>query len=173
VRASAHARQVPRPTTSTIAPLTRPARLPRAVVQALRRPRLVVLATASADGHPSTTVVSWVYAWDERRLVVALDRRGVALSDVVENPHAAIELLLPGFVASLRGSVRVLCERLVRAGFPCAAVLFEVNEIRDHAVAGVVVEAPDYWFAPEKGHHASAEAEILRELRELCAHRTG
>jgi hypothetical protein len=142
-------------------------RLPAGVVRELRRPQLAFLATSSAAGRPATTLLSWLYAVDRGRVLLALDRRGLAYSDLLENPYAAIEVILPGFVASLRGSVEMVADELCRAPFCCTAALLEIEEVRDHAVAGVDVAPPGYRFTVGREGYVAAEAAVFEELHEL------
>ena len=63
------------------------------------------------------------------------------------------------FAATLRGRLRLICEQLERTPFPCAAFLFEVEEIRDHAAPGVVLEPATYSFSRTKSHYRERQAE--------------
>ena len=148
----------------------RDGRLEPKVVRALRESHLVLLATASGDGRPATTLVSWLWPVDESRLLLALDRRGLAFRHVTGNPWGAIEVLMGPFVGTLRGSIRLLVERLARAPFPCAAAIFEIEEVRRHDVAGVVVVPPSYAFVPARPQYAETEAAIVDELALLAEH---
>jgi len=144
-------------------------RLQPEVVQALRRPHLSVLATAGLDGYPATTLVSWIYGHDETRLVIALDRRGLAYANVLENANCALEVLVKGFVATLRGRATILRDQLAHAPFPCAAVLFELEEIREHGVAGVAINPATYHFEATNGRYAETEAAIIAELSAISS----
>jgi Pyridoxamine 5'-phosphate oxidase len=75
-----------------------------------RRLQFAFLATASADSRPARTLVSWLYAADDRHVVLALDRRSLAFSDLLEDPYAAVEVVLPGFPGSVRGPTHILEE---------------------------------------------------------------
>lgn len=141
--------------------------LPADVLAGLCPPRVFVLATASAGGVPATTSVSWLMPRDAHRLVLALDRRGLAYQNVMENPQAALEVTIGEFAATLRGRVCLVCEQLERAPFPCAAFLFEVEEIRDHAAPGVVLEPATYSFSRAKNHYRARQDEIAAELASL------
>jgi hypothetical protein len=141
--------------------------LPADVLAGLCPPRVFVLATASAGGVPATTSISWLTPRDEHRLVLALDRRGLAYQNVLENPQAALEVTIGEFAATLRGRLCLLCEQLERAPFPCAAFLFDVEEIRDHAAPGIVLEPATYSFSRAKNHYRTRQDEIAAELASL------
>ncbi|HYZ77775.1 MAG TPA: pyridoxamine 5'-phosphate oxidase family protein [Gaiellaceae bacterium] len=145
-------------------------RLPADVVRELEKSHLGILATASADGFPTTTLVSWLCAPDDGHVVIALDRRGLAFSNVLDNPNVALELVIDGFVATLRGPVTILSDQLCCAPFPSAALLLEIHEVRDHSVAGVSISPPRYRFSQDKARYASTESAIVAELREICNH---
>ena len=133
----------------------------------LSGPRLFVLATASADGVPATTLVSWMCALGPSRLAIALDRRGLAFANALENPAAALEVTLPGFSATLRGTMTLLQPQLASAPFPCAGFELEIEEIRDHGAPASLVRPASYEYAPSKQRYAVREAEIVAELRTL------
>ena len=141
--------------------------LPPEVQAELSGPRLFVLATASAEGVPATTLVSWMCALGPSRLAIALDRRGLAYANALENPAAALEVTLPGFSATLRGTMTLLQPQLASAPFPCAGFELEIEEIRDHGAPASVVRPASYEYAPSKRQYAVREAEILAELRTL------
>ena len=133
----------------------------------LSGPRLFVLATASSDGVPATTLVSWMCALGPRRLAIALDRRGLAYANAVENPGFALEVTLPGFSATLRGTMTLLRRQLASAPFPCAGFELEIEEIRDHGAPASLVRPASYEYAASKQQYAVREAEIIAELRAL------
>ena len=130
-------------------------------------PRLFVLATASADGVPATTLVSWICALGPSRLAIALDRRGLAYANTLENPSAALEVTLAGFSATLRGTLTVVRRQLESAPFPCAGFELEIEEIRDHGAPASLVRPASYEYAASKQHYAVCEAEIVAELNTL------
>jgi Pyridoxamine 5'-phosphate oxidase len=141
--------------------------LPQDVQAELSGPRLFVLATASPDGVPATTLVSWICALGPSRLAIALDRRGLAYKNALENPAAALEVTLASFSATLRGRMALARPQLASAPFPCAGFEFEVEEIRDHGAPASLVRPACYEYAASKGRYAEREAEIIAELRAL------
>ena len=141
--------------------------LPPEVQAELSGPRLFVLATASAEGVPATTLVSWICAIGPSHLAVALDRRGLAYRNAVENPAAALEVTLAEFSATLRGTLSLVRRQLVSAPFPCAGFEFELEEIRGHGAPGSLIRPASYEYSPAKQQYAVREAEIIAELRTL------
>ena len=133
----------------------------------LSGPRLFVLATASADGMPATTLVSWICAVGPAHLAIALDRRGLAYKNAVENPVAALEVTLAEFSATLRGTLTLVRRQLVSAPFPCAGFEFELEEIRSHGAPASLIRPASYEYSPAKQEYAVREAEIIAELRTL------
>jgi hypothetical protein len=141
--------------------------LPAEVLAELCGPRLFVLATASPDGVPTTTLVSWMCAVGPSRLAIALDHRGLAFRNAIENPVAALEVTLPGFSATLRGSLSLAREQLASAPFCCAGFHFDLLEIRNHGVPASLVHPATYEYVESKRQYAVREAEIVAELRSL------
>ena len=141
--------------------------LPAEVLGELCGPRLFVLATASPEGVPTTTLVSWMCAVGPSRLAIALDHRGLAYRNAIENPVAALAVTLPTFSATLRGTLSLAREQLASAPFCCAGFHFDVVEIRDHGVPASLLRPATYEYVEAKREYAVREAEIVAELRSL------
>jgi hypothetical protein len=136
-------------------------------VDGLRVTHLALLATASRDARPTTTLVSWLWPVDPTRLLFALDRRGLAFKNLIENPFAALEILIGQFAGAARGTVTILPECLMTP-FPCSVALLQLAEVRRHDVDGVIVLPPRYEFAGDKQHYARTDGAIVDQLAEIA-----
>lgn len=135
----------------------------------IRRGRVVVLATCSNAGRPATTVVSWLVARDGRRVVLALDRRGVAFENISQNPHVSIEVLGVDSTFALGGDATVIKECVDAAPFPCAAAVIDIQEVRDHALRAVELRPPNYSYGDGWARYRWTEERVIEELSALDA----
>ncbi len=139
-----------------------------ALQQGLRGGTSVVLASVSAEGAPSTALLSWVVATSSQSIALALDVRGAGYANILAGRNlVALEVLDDDMVLSVRGRARIRKERLKSVPFPCALATIDVLKIRDHTLSGVRFQAPRYLFADDKKHRREVEHAIFAELIEL------
>ena len=141
------------------------AELRRAMHAALSGGTAVVLATVSKTGMPATALCTWVVAVGTRNIAVALDHRSSAYLNIAAgDAHVALEILADDLVIAARGTAAIARELMETTPFPCAAVIVEISEIRDHSVRGIRFHAPTYAFSEEKQHRGDIERAVFAEL---------
>ena len=141
------------------------ASLRKAMHESLRGGTVVVLATISPTGTPSTALCSWVVAKGTERLAMALDKRGAAYSNIAAGvDQVALEVMADGVLLGIRGRATIDEETMTSTPFPCALVCVDVTEIRSHMFQGIEFEGPRYLFAPGKEHRNAIERAIFEEL---------
>jgi hypothetical protein len=140
------------------------AALRTAMHELLRGGTIVVLASVSPDGVPSTALCSWIVAKGPRKLALALDRRSSAFSSIkAGSDQIALEIMADNILLSVRGKATI--ERdLDNVPFPCALAMVEVVEIRDHMLGGMHFKGPRYAFTEGKEHRSDVEQRIFNEL---------
>ena len=142
--------------------------LRRALHAALAGGTAVVLATVSKGGVPATALCTWVVATATGDIAVALDHRSAAYVNVSSGSvHVALEVLADDLVIAARGTASIVRPSLASTPFPCAAVVVEISEIRDHSVKGIRFHAPTYAFDEDKRHRRDIERAIFSELASL------
>lgn len=139
--------------------------LPPEVTAAVTGGQANVVATLDSDGHPSTTLMTWVVARDARRLAMCVDRRSRSFRNLSERPYVAIEILADDVVCGVKGSARLVKETMDSPPFPCALFIIDVEEARDHGHTGTTFRGPSYAFADDKQHRAGFEQRVYEELR--------
>jgi hypothetical protein len=128
----------------------------------------VVLATVSPTGIPATALCTWVVAIGTRLIAIALDHRSSAYVNIsAGSAHVALEMLADDLVIAARGKATVRRAAMESTPFPCAAVVLEIDEIRDHSVKGIRFHAPTYVFDEDKRHRRDLERAIFSELASL------
>jgi hypothetical protein len=128
----------------------------------------VVLATVSIGGIPATALCTWVVSIGVKSLAIALDHRSSAYVNIsAGSTHVALEMLADDLVIAARGIAVIRRPLLVATPFPCAAVVVDIDEIRDHSVKGIRFHAPTYAFNEDKEHRGAVERAIFSELASL------
>jgi hypothetical protein len=142
------------------------AELPPEAVEWLQSERLVVLASASADGDPASHVVSWALAIDPRTVRLAVRHAALAVEHVRATGRLALEILGEGIAIGARGSARVVHEHMDSTPRGNAMIELTVEEVVSHLPQGLALHAPS-WDAPARSEEASARLEaVFAELRD-------
>jgi len=133
----------------------------------LRGGTVVVLASVSPEGIPSTALCSWIVAKGSHRLAMALDKRSSAYTSIAAgSDQIALENMADGILLSIRGKAVIERDTLENVPFPCALALVDVDEIRDHMIAGLEFSGPRYTFSGGKEHRSDVERQIFKELED-------
>ena len=131
----------------------------------LRGGTVVVLASVSPDGVPSTALCSWIVAKGPHRLALALDKRSSAYTSIAAgSDQIALEVMADEILLSIRGKASIHKDSLDAVPFPCALVAVDVKEIRDHMIGGLEFHGPRYRFTDTKQHRSDVERKIFDEL---------
>ena len=139
--------------------------MPPHLVQFLLGGQALVVATVDQQGAPRTTLMTWAVARNSRTLTLAVDLRGHALRNIRANGKVAVEVLGNDMCYGLRGTAVVEKEVMQSAPFPCALVAVRIEDVRDHAAAGVQFKGPSYSFDAGKEHRKGVEETIFDELK--------
>ncbi|MDA8064575.1 MAG: pyridoxamine 5'-phosphate oxidase family protein [Thermaerobacter sp.] len=139
--------------------------LRRRVRAFLQGGRVCIFASASPQGEPHTSVVSWALARDEDIVALALDSRSRHLVNLRENPRGALEVLGDDLAVRLTGPTRIVREEMESSPFPSALVELQVEQLRDHGVAGLRLVGPRYDFDAAHRYRQAVEQAVYRELR--------
>jgi hypothetical protein len=140
--------------------------MPPHLVQFLLGGQALVVATVDAQGGgPMTTLMTWAVARNSQTLALAVDTRGRAMRNLRVSSKVAVEVLGDDLCYGLRGTAVVEKELMESTPFPCALVAVRIEEVRDHAAAGVVLKGPSYSFHADKEHRKGVEDAIFAELK--------
>src|SRR5205085_10052036 len=111
------------------------------------------------------TLMTWAVARNPQTLTLAVDTRSRAMRNIRTNPKVAIEVLGDDICYGLRGTAVVEKDRMQSPPFPCALVAVHIEDVRDHAAAGIAFKGPTYTFHPGKEHRAGVEEAVFAELK--------
>lgn len=139
--------------------------LPNDVVSAITGGQANIVSTLDGDGRPMTTLMTWAIAKDPKRMALCVDTRSRAYQNIVERGAIAIEILADDITFGVKGIARVAKEKMDAPPFPCAIVIVELDEVRDHGHPGTFFRGPTYHFHEDKKHRADFEQKVIDELR--------
>jgi len=139
--------------------------MPPRLVQFIAGGETCVVATVDETGRPNTTLMTWVVARNPQTLAMAVDQRSRTIKNVRANGRVAIEVLGDDLCYGLRGTAVVEKELMESPPFPCALVAVRIEDVRDHAAAGVRFRGPRYSFQPGKEHRKGVEETVYEELK--------
>lgn len=142
-----------------------PAEMPPHLVQFLLGGQALVIATVDQQGAPLTTLMTWAVARNPQTLGLAVDTRSRLMRNLRSHARVAIEVLGDDICYGLRGIAVVEKEIMQSAPFPCALVAVRIEEVQDHAAAGVRFRGPSYSFHPGKEHRKGVEEGVFAELK--------
>ena len=146
-------------------PENAPVEMPPHLVQFLLGGQALVVATSDDQGSPLTALMTWAVARNPQTLTLAVDSRGRSMRNIRANGRVAIEVLGDDLCYGLRGTAVVEKEQMQSAPFPCALVAVRIDEVRDHAAAGIQLKGPSYSFHPGKEHRKGVEEAVFAELK--------
>jgi nitroimidazol reductase NimA-like FMN-containing flavoprotein (pyridoxamine 5'-phosphate oxidase superfamily) len=142
-----------------------PVEMPQHLVQFLLGGQALVVAIADDHGAPLTTLMTWAVARNPQTLTLAVDTRSRSIRNLRAHPKVAVEVLGDDICYGLRGTAVVEKETMHSTPFPCALVAVRIDEVRDHAAAGVRFKGPSYSYHPGKEHRKGVEQSIYAELK--------
>jgi len=138
-----------------------------AMRELLRGGTVVVLASVSPEGVPSTALCSWIVAKGPARLAMALDKRSSAYTSIAAgSDQIALEIMADGILLSIRGKAVIERDTLEKVPFPCALAVVDVDEIRNHMISGLEFRGPRYTYSGGKEHRSDVERQIFKELED-------
>lgn len=114
------------------------AELPPQAVDFLRVGRLVVVATVNDQGWPNTAPFSWAIARDRKTLRIAAHAEAATLRNIRDNGRVMVSVMGGGMSLSIRGSARVIKERMEAVPFATSMVEIVIEQVKD-----------DEWFGRE------------------------
>jgi len=139
--------------------------LPDAIVEYLAGGRLVIGASVDADGRPYPMVMNSAVAVDARTIRFALDHRTKTLQNIRERPAMSLEVIGDGFVFGIRGTTRVIREKMEHCPVPSALVQLDVESVKSDLPPGVQVRPPEFSWGALEPFMAKVEPSMFEELK--------
>ena len=105
--------------------------------------------------------MTWAIAKDAKRMALCVDTRSRAYLNIVERSAIAIEILADDITFGVKGTAQIVKERMDAPPFPCAIVIVDLDEVRDHGHPGTFFRGPTYHFHEDKAHRADFEQKVI------------
>jgi hypothetical protein len=142
--------------------------LPDHAVRFLQGGNTVVVATADAQGHPWSGVMSWVRAVDEQRVLLIVAAHARTLANVRETGRLMLQLLADGWTLGVWGRAEVVIPAIAGAPVPAAVVEMTVEGVKDDLTPGreFHAEIRSWWPEPDRQAVEDRGLTMLRELAE-------
>ena len=141
--------------------------LPDKLLAYLRLGAPALLLTLGEDGYPNAAY-TWAAAPDARRVRFGADQGSATLANLQRDGRASLQIVAPGNgVFLVKGTTRILKDRLTAAPFRIALMEMAVAEARDQSWPGVTVTPLAYeWPADQREAMLMMEQAVYAELRE-------
>jgi hypothetical protein len=140
--------------------------MPDELVAYLEGGRLVVAATVDSDGMPYTMVMNSAMAVDANTIRFCIDHRTHSLKNIRGNGRIMFEVIGDGFIYGVRGSARVVVEKMEHAPIPSAMVEVSVETVKRDLPPGVEVEGPRFRWGALEQFMAPVEPKMFAEMRD-------
>lgn len=141
------------------------AEMPEELVRHLAGGRLVVAATVDGDGWPYTMVLNSALAVDAHRIRFAIDHRTHSLANLRANGHIMLEVIGDGFIYGVRGTARVVREKMEHAPIASAMIEIDVEVVKKDLPPGVIVEGPMFRWGALDPYMSPIEPLMFDEMR--------
>jgi hypothetical protein len=143
--------------------------MPPDLVRYLAGGKLVVAATIDREGAPYTMVMNSVVALDSRTIRFSLDHRTQSLRNLRGNDAMMLEVIGDGAIYGVRGTARIVREKMDHAPVPSAMVEVAVELVKIDLPPGVETDAPAFRWGALSQYMDSVEPAMFAELREFVA----
>jgi predicted pyridoxine 5'-phosphate oxidase superfamily flavin-nucleotide-binding protein len=104
--------------------------LPETLIEHLRQPNVVVVATLAEDGKPSLDLLSWVWPMDAGTVRLVISPNFPGGINMRANGKATLQLLDNDLSYEVRGMTRLVKESCESVRFPEAMFDLTVEEVR-------------------------------------------
>jgi hypothetical protein len=106
------------------------------LVDYLRGHRLVYVATVDDAGWPDLAPISWVTAVDPKTIRMAIDSNVATVENIARNGRIRLSLLGGTMSVTIKGSARVVKDRMESIPVSTAMIEVAVTEVKDDAFWG-------------------------------------
>ncbi|KAB7707928.1 hypothetical protein F9802_04220 [Bacillus aerolatus] len=135
--------------------------------EALQEDRLVTVATVDGkSGGPAIHTISWIRAFDENTLRMAVDSRSRIVENLKHNSAVAIHLLANESAYTVFGTGTILTEKAAGVPVKTAIVEIHVSEIRDVMFYGSkIVSEPKHEKTYDEYAAKKLDEQVLEALK--------
>lgn len=116
--------------------------LTEAVMEHLRQPNIVGVATIGSDGRPALDLLSWVWPMDNKTVRLVISPNFPGGINLAANGKATLQLIGGALACEIRGTARLVKAQCESVRFPEAMWDLAVEEVRDNMFPATHLTGP-------------------------------
>ncbi|UPG63141.1 pyridoxamine 5'-phosphate oxidase family protein [Metabacillus endolithicus] len=134
---------------------------------ALQQERYVTLATIDNEtGSPNISAISWVFAPETNRILLAVDERSRIIDNIKKHPAVVLNVIANESTYSINGNAHVKGERLEEVPLKLALIELSIIEVRDVMFYGSKISAePKYEKTYDEKAASKLDKQVLDALK--------
>jgi len=100
--------------------------------ESLQNEQFITLATIDHEtGGPNVNALSWVFAPDEGRILLAVDNRSKILHNIRNNSHVVVSIIANESTYAVSGEGSIKVESVENVPLKLAIIEINISEVRD------------------------------------------
>ncbi|ALS27331.1 pyridoxamine 5'-phosphate oxidase [Paenibacillus sp. 32O-W] len=137
------------------------------MVLQLQSQPFVLLHNVDADsGYPTSSVISWVFAPDAKRIRFAVDGRSRLVRNMASRPDICLTVFSPCTAQAVYGKVRVLSDDLDGVPFRLVCYEAEIDTVRNAMFHGSRLAAvPEFEKTYDKRAADKLDGQVFEAIR--------
>ncbi len=130
--------------------------------EALQKERFVTLSTIDHEtGAPNVSAISWVFAPDRKRILLAIDQRSRIVDNIKKHPAVVLTIIANESTYSINGNAHLRVEKLKEVPLKLTLIELSILEVRDVMFYGSKISIePQY----EKTYDEKAAAKLDKQV---------
>jgi hypothetical protein len=130
------------------------------IVEHLKQPNVVIVATTTDEGKPSLDLLSWVWPMDDKTVRLVISPNFPGGINMAANGQATLQIVDDKLTYEVKGKVTLIKERCESVKFPETMYDLHVEEVRENMFPATHLTGP-IPFARDEGTE-----ELHKELDE-------
>ncbi|WP_078381036.1 pyridoxamine 5'-phosphate oxidase family protein [Sutcliffiella halmapala] len=129
---------------------------------ALQEERLVSISTVDFEtGAPNVSAISWVYAPDETKILLAVTNKSRIVQNIEENRNVVVTLYANESVYAIHTTASVLERELEELPLKLAVIVLQIREVRDVMFYGAKISIEPHF---EKTYDKEAAKKLDKQV---------
>lgn len=135
--------------------------------QELQKERFVTISTIDHEtGSPNVSAISWVFAPDQNRILIAIDQKSRIVENIKKYPAVVLTLIANESTYSINGNAHLKIEKLKNVPLKLVLVELSIIEVRDVMFYGSKISTvPQYEKTYDEKAAAKLDKQVLDALK--------
>ncbi|WLD95018.1 pyridoxamine 5'-phosphate oxidase family protein [Alkalihalobacillus sp. AL-G] len=131
----------------------------------LQKECFAIVSTSDPNENiPYVNAISWIYAPDMETVLLAIDRKSIAVQNLKNNENVSITLFGDETTSVISGKANVTRDPLDSVPIKLALITVKISEVRDAMFYGAKISQPPVY---EKTYDAEAAAKLDRQVMDV------